>query len=132
MKFIRFATVGVLNTIVGLSLIYAFMYLFDMNYIAANTLGYAVGLMLSFVLNKNWTFSHDGPWLTACLRWLAVVGVAYGLNLIGVVATHQYVGVSTAMAQVVGVFVYSATSFLGGRYFAFAQPEARSEKTVCL
>jgi putative flippase GtrA len=132
MQAFRFVTVGVLNTLVGLTCIYGCMYVFDLSYIAANAFGYAVGLVISFFLNKNWTFSHNGPWLAALSRWLAVAGLAYGFNLISVVVTHQYIGISAAIAQIVGVVVYSTASFLGGRYFAFAPPKARSEKTICL
>jgi putative flippase GtrA len=131
MEIIRFATVGVLNTTVGLSLIYMFMGLFDMNYIAANAFGYAAGFILSFSLNKSWTFRHSGTWITAGMRWLLVIGISYGLNLGSVVIAHTFVGVSASLAQLIGVVIYSVASFLGGRYFAFAPHETKRDQRAC-
>ncbi len=132
MQALRFATVGVINTLIGLMCIYGCMYVLNLNYIAANSVGYAVGIVISFLLNKSWTFNHKGHWLEAFVKWLPVVGIAYALNLASVVASHRYFGISEAIAQLVGVFVYSVMSFLGGRYFAFALRQDRSEETICL
>jgi putative flippase GtrA len=124
MQLVKFLLVGVANMAVGLSCIYVAMYAFGLDYIRANALGYSIGLLLSFVLNKAWTFEHEGMWGTSLARWLAVAAFAYGCNLATVIAAHRYLGVDAAIAQLAGNVIYTATSFVGGRHFAFAGARA--------
>jgi putative flippase GtrA len=116
-QLLRFLVVGVLNTAVGLACIYAAMQVF--NYRLANALGYTVGCGIGFLLNRSWTFRHEGAWWGSLARWLGVVAAAYSLNLLTVVALHEGLGVNAYVAQLGGVFVYTASSFLGGRHFVF-------------
>lgn len=58
MAFIRFCSVGVLNTLIGLAIIFGLMRFGGVQYVLANAIGYAIGMMLSFALNRSWTFAH--------------------------------------------------------------------------
>lgn len=121
----RFLTVGAVNTLVGLSVIFACMSLLGMGLAPANALGYAVGVALSFQLNRNWTFGHDGAWASAFARWLAVVALSYACNLAAAM-TAWTLGVNAYLAQIVGVAVYSAVSYGGAKRFAFPAAQARA------
>src|SRR3546814_17340484 len=77
---IRFVIVGVLNTLVGLGIIFGGKYFLGMGDVTANIAGYAVGLLVSFTLNYAWTFEYSGPKLAAAVRFLMVFGVSYILN----------------------------------------------------
>ena len=98
----RFLTVGALNTLVGLGVIFLSMSAFGFGLASANALGYAVGVALSFHLNRRWTFEHDGARSAAFARWLAVVEVSAGARQ-AVAAGARSVGVSAYAAQVIGV-----------------------------
>ncbi len=117
MRFVRFLVVGVLNSAIGLALIYAAMAI-GADYRVANAIGYAGGILISFVVNRGWTFAHDGDWRASLVRWLVVVGVAYAAQFILVVWLHG-LGVDARIAQALGVPVYTLLSFLGARRFAF-------------
>lgn len=125
MQLVRFLLVGGLNTAFGLSAIYALMWL-GADYRLANAAGFALGCVLSFVLNKSWTFRHDGHWRDSFLRWLVVVAGGYALNLLAVVALHDGVGVNPYLAQLGGMAAYTGATFLGGRSFAFASAPHRT------
>jgi putative flippase GtrA len=56
----RFAVVGAVNTFVGLAFIYSARAM-GLGEVSANATGYAIGLVLSFGLNRFWTFRHRGP-----------------------------------------------------------------------
>src|SRR5208282_1728517 len=87
---IRFLLVGVANTLVGLSAIYLIKWLGEVGDVLANASGYAIGLMVSFVLNRSWTFSHSGAVLPAAVRFFVVFAIAYTTNLGTVlVLVHQ-------------------------------------------
>lgn len=57
----RFLSVGVVNMVVGLLVIYACKWFFQAGDLAANAIGYGVGLSTSFALNGRWTFGYRGP-----------------------------------------------------------------------
>jgi putative flippase GtrA len=115
----RYLAVGVVNTIVGLGLVYAAIYFLAMGNASANLLGYAAGVLLSFVLNRNWTFEHDGPTSSAFARFIAVTGVAYLANLLTVLVLADGLGVNRYLAQAAGIPPYTIIGYLGARRFAF-------------
>lgn len=121
MQLIRFLVVGGLNTVVGLSIIYGLMWL-GLDYRLANAAGFGVGCVLSFTLNRAWTFRHDGRWQSSFGRWLMVVAGGYALNFLALVALHDGFGVNAYIAQLGGTAAYTGSTFLGGRFFAFAAP----------
>jgi len=53
----RFTIVGIANTLLGLAVIYLLKWLFVAGDALANLMGYAIGLVASFILNQRWTFS---------------------------------------------------------------------------
>lgn len=115
----RFLIVGVLNTIVGLSVIFACKAFAGFGDALANATGYAVGLAVSFVLNRSWTFDFTGRSARALLRFLLVFAVAYVLNLLTVLALIRYAGMPSYLAHVLGIIPYTTFSFLANHYFVF-------------
>jgi putative flippase GtrA len=116
---VRFGAVGLLNTIVGLTAIYSVLFFFRAGPIIANVIGYSIGLILSFFLNRNWTFDQAGTGHAKLPAFLLVVGLSYLCNL-GVVAAGSYVfGLSPYLAQLFGVPIYTTAMFLGCRMFVF-------------
>ena len=114
----RFLTVGMLNTAVGLSVIYVAKFLGGVGDIAANLSGYTVGLLLSFGLNSKWTFKYDGILLPAFAKFVAVFASAYLLN-VGCVLGAIHFGVNSYLAQALGIVPYTAFTYLLSRHFVF-------------
>ena len=115
----RYLLIGVANTFTGLSVIYLAKWLFGLDDVIANMLGYGVGLMLSFTLNKHWTFRHIGPTVPAIKRFLLVVGVAYMANLVAVMYSINSLALNSYLAQALGVIPYTVIGYLGSRFYAF-------------
>ena len=119
----RFVVVGLVNTAVGLAIIYGCKFFLAMNDVVANILGYAVGLMVSFVLNASWTFEYRGPMLAAALRFLVVFVIAYLVNLVTVLALIHLAEVNSYLAQAIGMPIYTVCFYLLSRLYAFrSQP----------
>ena len=119
---IRYVVVGVANTCVGLGVIYAAMYFLHFSDARANALGYLVGVMVSFFLNRNWTFGHTGAVLPALTRFVSVLLLAYLANLATVLLLIDTFGVNRYIAQAAGVLPYTTVGYLGSRYVAFRRP----------
>ena len=118
-SFIRFLLVGIINTCVGLGVIYALKYFFGVNDVAANAGGYAVGLIVSFILNSKWTFNYQGDVAPAVVRFVLVFIVAYSANLAVVLAAINIFGVNSYFAQAVGIPIYTLTFYFGSNLIAF-------------
>lgn len=118
---IKFAVVGVANTLAGLSLIYLCKWLLGFGDVIANICGYSIGLALSFILHRGWTFRHSGPVLPALVRFLAIFILAYLSNLATVLVTIKSLEMNSDVAQAGGILPYTVIFFFGSRYFAFGQ-----------
>ena len=125
----RFLIVGVLNTIVGLSVIFACKAFAGFGDALANATGYAVGLAVSFVLNRSWTFDFTGRSARALLRFLLVFAVAYALNLLTVLALIRYAGMPSYLAHVLGIVPYTTFSFLANHFFVFREAPSRRDSS---
>jgi putative flippase GtrA len=114
----------VINTLVGLSVIFGLKAFLQANDVFANAIGYLVGLSVSFVLNRSWTFRHEGNIPAAAVRFLAVFLVAYTINLAVVLTLIHGVGVNSYLAQALGMPPYTLAFFLLSKFFAFRRWEA--------
>lgn len=115
----RFLGVGAVNTLIGLGVIYACKRLLGFGDVLANASGYAVGLTIGFMLNRHWTFGHTGNVRVAALRFLAVFGVAYSVNLLCVLLAIRAAGIDDYVSQAIGILPYTAIFYLGSRLYAF-------------
>lgn len=121
LQFSRFVAVGILNTGIGLAVIFAAKALLGWNDLAANAFGYAVGLCASFVLNRAWTFRDRGRVGPALLRFLIAFGLAYLVNLATVFGLRDVVGIDSYVAQAAGVVPYTVLFFVASRAFVFLE-----------
>ncbi len=126
---LRFGVVGLLNTFAGLAIIYAAKGFFGAGDVQANATGYGAGMLLSFGLNRRWTFGHRGDAAPAFLRFAAVLGMAYFSNLLTVLSALS-LGVGGYAAQALGVIPYAAIAYFGSKHVVFvaASTAARSRE----
>ena len=120
MAALRFGLVGVLNTLVGLTVIWTLLLLGVGDY-PANACSYAVGLCVSFVLNRVWTFEVRGPVAgEEVARFLTVFALSYAANL-GVLTIMRGLGFAQSLiGQGAAMATYSVCFFLLSRHFVFA------------
>jgi len=115
----RFMLVGVLNGVIGLGTTYAAYNLFNVPYPLANVLGYTLGLINSFILNKKWTFQSKKDPKKEIILFLLIFGVSYSLNLGSVVVSVELLHLDPNLAQLVGVFFYTSSNFFGNKLLTF-------------
>ena len=115
-QFFKFLAIGAINSLVGLAIIAAAMYFFDMDPMVANAVGYLVGFIVSFTLNGKLTFRQDALSMSMFARFAVVSVVAYMANI---AALWIWLGHDKYVAQLFGMIVYLLVSFSGSRMFAF-------------
>jgi putative flippase GtrA len=111
--------VGAINTVSGLITIYLCKWILQSADLFANIYGYAVGLSVSFLLNRAWTFRHSGRMAAAIPRFLAIFALAYASNLLAVLIALRALGMNSYLSQAVGVVPYTLIFYLGSRHFVF-------------
>jgi putative flippase GtrA len=121
LTFIKYALVGVLNTFVGLSLIYLFKWWFNFSDITANALGYFFGFIVSYTLNSRWTFKYGGSDFLAIIKFGCVIIIAYFANLYTVIVAIDAYNVNSYLAHAIGVFPYFIISYLLSKALVFVE-----------
>lgn len=123
---LRFATVGVLNTLVGYAVIFLCMYGLGLSPVVSNVIGYGFGLTTSFTLNRSYTFRSKAAVGPQVVRFLVFFGLAYLVNLGVLIGMTQYLGVGGGISQIVAGVAYSSVFFLLSHYFVFADDGRRA------
>ena len=118
LQIVRFALVGIVNTLTGLAVIYLLKWAFALPDFAANLSGYFVGLGVAYCLNARWTFEFRGALRAALGRFLLTIAIAYCANLAAVYAA-LYFSVNSYLAQAGGVVPYALITYLGSKHFVF-------------
>ena len=118
----KFLTVGFLNTIVAISVVFTSKYFFAVDDVQANASGYFSGLLVSYFLNGRWTFNYRGSHLVALLRFLLVSAGAYAANLVVVLACIHTLEWNDYISQAVGMPVYTIIFFIGSKLYVFKRP----------
>lgn len=143
-KLLKFMAVGVLNTLVGTAIMFSLFNLAHLGYWVSSAANYILTSILSFFLNKYFTFKSKGVLWKEALRFAANIAVcyllAYGIakKLTFFVLSHigagLYTGVfaklfasekimSENIAMVVGMCLFVAFNYFGQRFFAFKSEE---------
>ena len=116
-----FGSVGILNTAIGLGVIW-FSMLLGATPVVANVLGYAVGLALSFSLNRSFTFRNSERVRPQLLRFAMAFAIAWGCNIAALLAGIHWAGLSAYLMQIGGMVTYTVLFFLLCRSWVF-RPE---------
>lgn len=119
---IRYGLVGVANTALGLSVIFAVEFGLHASAILANACGYAAGIVLGFVLNRGFVFRSSAGVGRSGPRYLIAVAAAYLLNLAVLTSGHAVLPAGDlwkAASQIAALGAYTVTLFILSRYWVF-------------
>ena len=116
-QLIRYLSVGVINTLVGLSIIWGLM-LLGVDPVTANACGYAVGLVVAFILNRAWTFRVEAEF-GQIVRYLLAFMVAYGINVVILNVCLQLFGGQGFLEQLPAMAAYTLSFYLLCKYYVF-------------
>lgn len=118
-QFIRFLSVGMINTFVGHGIIFATMYLLQWPPELSNIVGYSVGLILSFTLSKTFTFRSNGALSAEAIRFLIVFAISYSANLIVLSFSVRILGWHAVLSQITAAAFYVFCSYFLNKRFVF-------------
>lgn len=138
--FIKFLLVGVVNTLVGLGLMLLLLNAIGFTYWWSTFIGNTVGAIVSYSLNRSYTFRSDVVWWRGLLPFaiviLACYVIAYGLGmtivewilpLIVPQVSHTWID---NLAVVAGMGMYTILNFIGQRWFVFGDRKDNRRDTA--
>jgi putative flippase GtrA len=118
-RLFRFGLTGLANSAVGWAVIFGGLWA-GMSGLAANAAGYAVGLVLSFTLNRRFVFGVTGAVRgREVAKFLAAFAVAYGANVAVLRAVQPVLGADSPLAQVPALAAYIVIFFVLSQLFVF-------------
>lgn len=118
-QLIKFLVVGALNTLLGYAVIFACMYLLGLSALLSNVIGYAFGLVLSYVLNRKVTFQSTSKSKAEVFRFLLVFLIAYFANFCVLLMLIHVWKFHEGVSQLVAGVVYVLFSFVLNKYYVF-------------
>lgn len=126
---LRFLLVGVVNTLVGAGIMFMLYNLAGCSYWLSSAANYIVGGVVSYFLNKYYTFKNtERSWkqvlrfaLNVAVCWLLAYGIAKPLALRLLAGFDEKLQTNAAMLA--GLCLYTALNYLGQRFFAFRAKE---------
>ena len=120
-QFVRYAIVGLASNLIGY-LLYLVLTSVGLGPKLAMSVLYAVGVLQTFVFNKNWSFGFNGAATPALVRYAAIYALGYVINFVILLwlvdksgLPHQWV--------MAGLVVFMAVFFFAGqKFWVFRQP----------
>jgi putative flippase GtrA len=127
-QFVKFGIVGVSNTLLTFAVYTLLLKAFGVWYVAASGIGFTVGAVNGFLLNRRWTFrDHVGDALTP-VRWFVVQGCGLGLNLGLVYMFVDGFGIDKLAGQVPATATVTVLTFFANRAWTFKMhPKSSAE-----
>ncbi|MBR4692578.1 MAG: GtrA family protein [Oscillospiraceae bacterium] len=124
-KLWKFLLVGVVNTLVGMGIMFALYNLLHASYWFSSAANYVCGGLLSYFLNRNFTFKDTEkgwkPFLRFAVQMVVCYLIAYGLAkpLMWRLLAERSETLRDNAAMLTGAVLYTGLNYLGQRFFAF-------------
>ena len=117
-QIVRFVAVGAVATVVHYSILIALVELAGVAPVVSTTVGYAGGTVVSYILNRRYTFKSNASHLASFPKFVALNVVGMLLNS-AIFAALMGLGIWYLLAQMIATGLVLIWNFLGARFFAF-------------
>ena len=122
---LKFILVGVVNTLVGAGVMFLLSNVFDVNYWIATASNYVVGSIVSYLLNKYFTFQHKERSWQVVVKFILNITlcylIAYGLAKPAVRFIFHSLSHSAQenLAMLAGMGLFIILNYFGQRFLVF-------------
>lgn len=126
---IKFLIVGAINTIVGTTVMFVSYNLLHFNYWVSSAANYIVGSIISFFLNKYFTFNNKEKSLKIILKFIINISICYLLAygaakpLIFKLLADYDKNIQENVAMLTGMFIFVLLNYIGQKFLVFDAKE---------
>ena len=123
--FMKFIMVGVINTIVGTTIMFVFYNVFHLSYWVSSASNYFFGSICSYILNKYFTFNNKEQGWKPLMRFTINILICYLLayGIAKPVMHWMLSGYNTTIQENVslalGMCLFVIFNYLGQRFYTF-------------
>ncbi len=127
---IKFIFVGVVNTIIGTTIMFVSYNIFSLSYWISTALNYVIGSIFSFFLNKFFTFKNTEKSFSQVLRFICTIVfsyvIAYGFakSCVSYFLSTQSLFIQENISMLVGMIVFTVINYFGQKFFTFFKKNA--------
>lgn len=122
-QFFRFASVGIINTVLGMAIMFCLYNVFGVSYWLSSAVNYTSVSILSYILNKKFTFRHSGKVFESGAKFVVNIAVcyfaAYGIAkplVIWIMNGDGSVSLQENIAMLTGMCIFTGLNYLGQRF----------------
>ncbi len=125
--FLKFVLVGIANTVFGMAIMFILYNAFGVNYWISSAANYVCGSILSYFLNKYFTFQNKEKSLAVIVRFIVNISIcyfiAYGVAkpFVRFVFSGAGATLQDNMAMLAGAGLFMILNYFGQRFFAFKE-----------
>lgn len=125
--FWKFILVGLINTLFGTGIMFLFYNMFHLGYWISSMSNYFFGSILSYLLNRMFTFRSEEKTTKTVPRFVINISVCYLLayGIAKPLVTHVLINLSKNMkeniAMLVGMCLFVMLNYIGQRFFVFKE-----------
>lgn len=133
-QMVKYGIVGVMNTIVTLSVIFICKSMLGFHPMFSNTVGYIAGFINSFLWNKTWVFKSKNKYGKELLKFATGFAVCYVFQFFVVYVLIYHTPLATkewqlaefvlsgyGVATIIGSIAYTMVNFFYNRSVTFSQ-----------
>lgn len=122
---LKFIFVGILNTLLGYAIMFTLYNFFNCNYFFSTAMNYILGGILSFFLNKYFTFQNKTKSAKQIFKFvfnlIICYGIAYGLAkpFVNFIFTTFSKSIRENISMFIGMILFTVLNYFGQKIFVF-------------
>lgn len=125
-QFLRFVFVGIVNTLFGTFVMFGLYNYFHCSYFFSTAMNYILGSILSFFLNKYFTFQNKNKSVKQILIFIFNIVICYSLaySIAKPIANFTLVSFSKSIqdnvSMLIGMILFTILNYFGQKFLVFA------------
>lgn len=126
-KFLKFILVGIINTLFGTAVMFFAYNVLKLNYWISSASNYVLGSILSYFLNKYFTFQNKSRDIKIVLKFILNISICYfvAYGVAKPVVRFIFAGfertIQDNLSMFGGMCLFVLLNYVGQRYFAFKE-----------
>lgn len=128
-QLLRYAIVGLLSNFL-LYIIYIALTWAGMNYIVAMSILYISGTLITFKLNRNWTFRNNDVPLPQLIRYITTYTMGYLINFLILWAGVSQLNFPHQLVQAIAIIAVACFIFLVLKLWVFSENIKKTPRTI--
>lgn len=134
MATIKFLMVGVINTLVGTGVMFLLYNVFSASYWVSSAANYIVGSVVSYFLNKYFTFQNKEKSMVQVLRFVVNISICYLIAYGGAKPLVRYLlsssneKIQDNISMLIGMGLFVVLNYFGQRFIVFKDNKNKDER----